>query len=72
MPLPTISSEGYREEPLATSHYMSFLQNHLSLISEFYPFVKYQKEFENIPNIGLIDDYVKYIKVCVYNRKISQ
>jgi SAM-dependent methyltransferase len=71
MPLPTIDSSGYREEPIALEYFLIYLQkNNFSLINELNIFSKYKDEMNSIPNIHKIDDYIKYIKTIVLKKKV--
>lgn len=56
MPLPTISSEGYREEPLVLSKYLKFLLQEFEIIEEFNPLQS--KKLTEYLNKNKIDDYL--------------
>jgi hypothetical protein len=65
MPLPTIDSSGYREEPLALASFLGIIQKYFEIVTEFYLVTK----FDSLTKYENIHDYVKYIK-CVVMRKI--
>lgn len=68
MPLPTIDKSGYREEPIVTN---KILENiNFSNYKEYNLFDETTKNtnISNLKNINLISDYLKYIRVRIYNK----
>jgi SAM-dependent methyltransferase len=64
MPLPTIDSSGYRDEPLALQSILNSLEG-LHVVKEFYPIDYLQTGNESL---NLFYDYIKYIKVTIMNK----
>ena len=67
MPLPTISSTGFRTEPLTTNYYLSLLNSTFKLIES-----KYVYEFAKIDDIKNKEDVIdifKLVKMNIYALK---
>ena len=72
MPLPTIDSSGYREEPLVLEQHLALFINNPSfkLIEKYTPFSKISKipEFLKIQDPCKVSEFLKYITVLVFEK----
>jgi hypothetical protein len=66
MPLPTIDDSGYRLEPLARLRCFEHIQ--LRQTRTFKAYEEFETLAKNIASINLIEDYIKYIRVFVYEK----
>lgn len=70
MPLPTIDTTGYRLEPLVTKQYLSDLNEHFELLSEFSPYNETKQYIETkINNYQLVKDLFELIRIRIYSIK---
>lgn len=65
MPLPTISSSGYREEPLATSVMLNRLHDGFKIIDMYAPYDKFAKKVDSEKDYDKVEKFLKYIRVCI-------
>ena len=72
MPLPTIDSTGYRDEPLVLKEHLDVVLNspHFEIVETFHPLklVQRLKEYASIEDPDNVSEFLQHITVCVLKR----